>query len=151
MDREQQIKEILQNGFNCAQAVASIFAKPLKQDQKTMLSAAAGFGGGMGRQALTCGALTGATIVLGFDRGQTKDGDSKTKAACYQSVQDFFAQFVKIHGATACKDLLRCDISSPEGFELHKSGIHKEMCLDFIKSAIEILDKMGIGQEGLAL
>jgi C_GCAxxG_C_C family probable redox protein len=147
MDRDQQIKEILQNGFNCAQAVALLFAKPLKQEQKTMLSAAAGFGGGMGRQAMTCGALTGACIVLGFDRGQVVHGDSETKAACYQSVQDFFGKFVKIHGATACKDLLGCDISSPEGFELHKSGLHKEMCLGFIKSAVDILDKMGIGQE----
>ncbi len=144
MDKKQQIKEYLQKGFNCAQAVAVAFADELGYDKKTMLAASAGFGGGIGRQAMTCGALTGATIVLGFTKGQTENNDLATKAKCYQAVQDFFMEFKKVHGATTCKDLLNCDISTPEGFDIHKRGDHKAMCLSFIETAVGILEKSGI-------
>jgi C_GCAxxG_C_C family probable redox protein len=142
MDKKQQFQEYLQNGFNCAQAVAIVFAQQLNIEKKTMLAATAGFGGGMGRQAMTCGALTGATIVLGFDRGQVENKDSVAKDLCYKSVQELFTQFTKIHGSTACKDLLNCDISTHEGFEIHKKGEHSQMCLGFIETVIDILGDM---------
>jgi hypothetical protein len=80
--------------------------------------------------------------VLGFAEGQTKALDSVAKEMTYKDVRDFFAHFTKIHGSVTCKDLLKCDISTPEGFELHKNGCHKEMCYRYIESSMEILDKM---------
>jgi C_GCAxxG_C_C family probable redox protein len=142
MEREQLIKEYLMNGFNCAQVVAVAFSEKVNKDKKTLLAAAAGFGGGMGRQAMTCGAVTGAVIVLGFAEGQTEALNSAAKELTYKDVRDFFVQFTKIHRSVTCKNLLNCDISTPEGFELHKKGCHKEKCYQCIETAMEILDNI---------
>ena len=54
-------------GFNCSQAVFSSYAEGI--DEATALKIASGFGGGMGRMAETCGAVTGAMMVLGLKFG----------------------------------------------------------------------------------
>ncbi len=142
MDRKQIIKEKLKNGFNCAQVVAVAFSDKVNKDEKTILAATAGFGGGIARQAMTCGALTGAVIALGLAKGQTEANDSVAKDLTYNSVRNLFAQFIKIHGSTSCKELLGCDISTPEGLEIHKQGCNTEKCVRYIETSMEILDKM---------
>jgi C_GCAxxG_C_C family probable redox protein len=142
MDRKQHIQEYLSNGFNCAQAVAAAFAERVNKDHKTILAATAGFGGGMGRQAMTCGAVTGAITILGFAKGQTIAKDAAAKEASYSAVRDFSNEFTRLNGSLICKELLNCDISTSEGFELHKQGAHKEKCFQCISSSIEILEKM---------
>ncbi|MFN8257419.1 MAG: C-GCAxxG-C-C family protein [Bacteroidales bacterium] len=141
MDKKEQLRNYLSNGYNCAQAVAAVFAGEVNQSEKTMLSAAAGFGGGIGRQAMTCGALAGATLVLGFDRGQVLDNDLETKEKCYKSVQELFNDFKKIYSHTACKDLLQCDISTPEGLSIHSSGVHRDLCRSYMDTIIDLLVK----------
>ena len=54
--------------FNCAQTVFSLFAPDLGIDEKTALKIASGFGGGMAC-AETCGAVTGAYMVIGLKHG----------------------------------------------------------------------------------
>lgn len=142
MERTLLIKENLKNGFNCAQVVAVAFAGRVNKEKETLLAAASGFGGGIGRQAKTCGAVSGVVIVLGFAKGQTKAMDSVAKESTYQSVRDFCTKFKEMHGAISCKELLDCDISTPEGFELHKKGCHIEKCFRYIETSIEILDDM---------
>ncbi|MGA2258902.1 MAG: C-GCAxxG-C-C family protein [Thermoguttaceae bacterium] len=56
--------------FNCSQAVLSAYAGQLGLDEETAAKIASGFGGGMGRMADTCGAVTGAYMVLGLKSGQ---------------------------------------------------------------------------------
>jgi C_GCAxxG_C_C family probable redox protein len=142
MERKQLIKEYLMNGFNCAQVVAVAFSEKVNKDKKTLLAAASGFGGGIGRQAMICGAVTGAVIVLGFDKGQTEALDSAAKELTYKNVHDFFTRFTNINGSVICRDLLNCDISTPEGLELHKKGCHTEKCFRYIETSMEILDNM---------
>lgn len=142
MDRKQIIKEKLKNGFNCAQIVAVAFSEKVNKDEKTILSATAGFGAGIGRQAMTCGALSGAVVVIGLAKGQTEANDKISKELTYASVRDLFSQFNTIYGSSLCKELLGCDISTPEGFEIHKSGCNAEKCERYIESSIEILSKI---------
>ena len=142
MKHNELIAEYLSQGFNCAQVVTVSFAEKLNADKKTLLATAAGFGGGIGRQGLTCGAVSGGVIVLGLTKGQIEPFDTDSKQATYQAVQEFSSRFKQKNGAIACKDLLNCDISTHEGFELHKQGCHKEICFRCIETAIEILDEM---------
>lgn len=55
-----------QSGMNCAQAVVTAYADRLKFDPDLAAGLSCGFGGGMGRLQQTCGALTGAFMVLGI-------------------------------------------------------------------------------------
>ena len=60
----------------------------------------------MGRQGLTCGALTGALMALGLRRmatGLREDGAAKD--ALYARVQALAARFEQQHGASTCRQL----------------------------------------------
>ena len=52
--------------MNCAQTVVTSFSEELGIERDLAFKIAMGFGGGMGRTARTCGAVTGAYIVLGL-------------------------------------------------------------------------------------
>ncbi|NLY00343.1 MAG: C_GCAxxG_C_C family protein [Rhodopirellula sp.] len=60
MSRVEQAVSCFESGFNCSQAVLSTYAEDFELDQGAALKLAAGFGGGMGRKARTCGGVTGA-------------------------------------------------------------------------------------------
>ena len=66
-------------GFNCSQAVLSSFDDDFGLDKDMALKLAAGFGGGMGRMAQTCGAVTGAYMVIGLKHGAITGQDKAAK------------------------------------------------------------------------
>jgi hypothetical protein len=42
-----------------------------------------------------------------------------------------------------CRELLGCDISTPEGFEKMKTlGLHEKVCTTLVRDACELLDEM---------
>ena len=86
-------------GLNCAQSVYCAFAEELGMDAETAAKVSAGLGGGVGRLREVCGAVTGATLVLGM-----KYGPDKT--AVYEKVQEFAAIFKQEMGTIICRELL---------------------------------------------
>ena len=86
-------------------------------DRQTAMKISAGFGGGMGRMAQTCGVVTGAFMVLGLRHGG-EDNDAREKA--YLMVREFASEFQERYGSLLCKDLMDCDISTPEGMQTMK-------------------------------
>jgi C_GCAxxG_C_C family probable redox protein len=126
--------------FNCAQTVFSLFANDLGIDQKTALKIASGFGGGMAC-AETCGAVTGAYMVIGMKHGHdTPDPDEKAKTKLM--IQKFNEKFKKEHKTLICRELTGFDISTPEGgFEASEAGVFQFECPKFIKTACTILEE----------
>ncbi len=130
-------------GFNCSQAVFSSYAEGI--DEETALRIASGFGGGMGRMADTCGAVTGAMMVLGLRFGGTSP-DREAKERVYATVRAFVNRFKARNGSLACRDLLGCDISTPEGLQhAQKTGLFSKTCPKFVRDACEILEAMLAG------
>jgi len=142
MNNTQKIKAALTGGKNCAQIVAGTIAEKYNIDPKTVLSATIGFGGGIGRQGLMCGACTGAVVALGLVNEQSGKPSAEAKDITYRQVCEFFTRFDEKYSTTECKELLDCDISTPEGFEIHKQGEHINQCVGFIENSLEILDEM---------
>ena len=66
MSKAEVAVDCFEEGFNCSQAVVSAFAPELGLDRETALRVAAAFGGGMGRTGETCGAVSGALMVIGM-------------------------------------------------------------------------------------
>lgn len=128
------------SNFNCAQTVISLFAKDVGLDEKTALKIASGFGGGMAR-AETCGAVTGAYMVIGMKHGySTPDRDEKAKTK--RLIQQFNEMFKEKHGTLICKELTGYDISTPEGASAaHEEGVFLSKCPGFIKTACDILEE----------
>jgi C_GCAxxG_C_C family probable redox protein len=130
----------LNDGFNCAQVVAVEYYEAVGKSKRDILAAASGFGGGIGRQGLTCGALTGAVIIIGLAIGQNEPLESNSKELTYKYINEFFTKFKDEYGAFTCKDLLGSDISTSEGLELLRNGYYRERCSGFIEISISILD-----------
>lgn len=125
--------------FNCAQTVFSLFATELGIDEKTALKIASGFGGGM-NCAETCGAVTGAYMVIGMKHGHSSPNPDE-KANTKMLVKKFNEKFKEAHGSLICKQLTGFDISTPEGSAAAgEAGVFQSKCPVFIKTACTILE-----------
>lgn len=126
-------------GFNCSQAVFSCFAEDLGLPIEKALMISSGFGGGMGRMARTCGAVTGAFMALGLKEGFCSGENKESKESIYRLVREFSEAFTAMHGSIECRELLGLDISTPDGFkQAADSGVFRERCPRFVRGAVEI-------------
>jgi C_GCAxxG_C_C family probable redox protein len=131
-------------GFNCSQSVLAAFAPDLGLDADAALRVSAAFGGGMGRTGGTCGAVTGALMVLGLRHGSAI-ADKAAKELTYAQARDFIARFEARHDATSCADLLGVNIGTPEGHSAARDAqLFKTVCPALVASAAAILQEMGI-------
>jgi C_GCAxxG_C_C family probable redox protein len=126
--------------FNCAQTVFSLFASDLGIDEKAALKIASGFGSGM-TNAETCGAVTGAYMVIGMKHGHsTSNPDEKANTKLF--IQKFNEKFKMKHGSLICKKLTGFDISTPEGSAAaREEDVFITKCPGFIKTACNILEE----------
>lgn len=125
--------------FNCAQTVFSLFASDLGLEEKLALKIASGFGGGMNR-AETCGAVTGAYMVIGVKHGHFISDPDK-KALTKMRIQEFNSKFEKKHKSLICKELTGFDIATPDGAErAANEHVFETKCPEFIKTAFTILE-----------
>jgi len=128
------------DGFLCSQAVLSTYAPLYGLDTDIALKIAAGFGGGMGRQGETCGALTGSVMVIGLQKGAVNHEDLTARAATYAAVKELFERFRNENGSTICRELLNNDIRNPEEYErAKKENLFRTRCPGYVKSAVSIL------------
>lgn len=130
-------------GFSCSQAVLASYAQDYGLTVEQALKVAGAFGGGMGRMGDTCGAVTGAFMVIGLKYGKTRADDEPAKEKAYRLVQEFAKRFRLRHGSIVCRDLLGCDLSTPEG---RKTASEKHFietrCPLLVQDAVVILEEI---------
>lgn len=143
MSESKKAQEQFNLGLNCSQSIIAQYAQRYDLDIKTACKLATGFGGGMGRMGNTCGALSGAYLVLGLEYGSDSATEKSKKNHTYEKIQTLTAQFEKKHGSCNCRDLLGCDISTPEGQQHAKDkGLHQSKCTGFVKDTVDILETL---------
>ena len=136
-------ENIATSKMNCSQSVLTAFAEELGLSPLLARKLAIGFGGGMGRTGKTCGAVTGAYMVLGLKQDLKPENAQQVKERVYAMVNEFNRKFSEINGSTTCKDLLGCDLSTPEGSAKAKEkGLFTSLCPKFVRDAVEILERM---------
>jgi C_GCAxxG_C_C family probable redox protein len=140
MSDVDKAESLFRSGCACSQAVLGSFAPRLGLNEDVAMRVSAGFAGGM-RMAGTCGAVTGAFMVLGLaycdDNCRTADG----RKQAYEHVVSLAAEFQARHESLACRDLLGCDISTPEGGRLAtEQGLFRSKCPAFVRSAAELVE-----------
>ena len=132
MNHADSAASVFSQGLSCSQAVFSAYAAEYGLDRNAAMKVSAGFGGGMGRMAQTCGAVTGAYMVIGLKYGAVSGQEQEAKQKTYRLVREFAEKFKARNGSLVCKDLLGCDISTPDGFDKMKS-----LGLPFSKSILQ--------------
>ena len=89
----------------------------------------------------TCGVVTGSMMTIGLKYGKTKASDDEAKEKTYRLVIEFVDRFKARHGSIVCRELLDCDMSTPEGLQEFKDRkLIETHCARFVKDASEILE-----------
>nr|AFN57680.1 hypothetical protein [uncultured bacterium r_02] len=130
-------------GYGCCQSVVAAFADLYGLDDTLAKKIAAGFGGGVGRLRMMCGAVSGIVMLVGLHCGQTEGDDREGKSACYKVVQDLLAQSREQNGSLICAEILGLKgyekannsyVASPRTAEYYKS----RPCAAKVESAARI-------------
>ena len=136
------------NGYNCAQSVVAAFCEDFGVDKKTALMMSEGFGGGMGRMRLTCGAVTGMFFIVGLKYSKGQAGDLDTRMKIYETVRELSKEFEDEMGSIVCSELLGGNIpkdNSARPEERTKEYYKKRPCPEIVGLAAEILEKHLMG------
>lgn len=143
MSKVDSAVSTFKNDFSCSQAVLSAFSEELELDRETALKIATSFGGGMARMGKTCGAVTGAFMVIGLKYGRIKAEDEETREKAYELVNEFVKKFQSRNSSIECKELLGYNINNPEEREIiYEKTLTNTLCPKFVEDAVKILEQI---------
>lgn len=143
MSSVDNVVSSFKEGLNCAQALISTYGPQfgLSEDEARKISAP--FAAGMGCMAEVCGAVTGALMVIGLKAGNTEASDKKRKGESMALTKEFCQQFKSRNESAICRDLLDCDISTPEGMKTaQKEKRFTSRCPKYVRDAAEIVEDL---------
>jgi len=128
-------------GFGCSQVFIVTYGGKLGIDNDLTIKIASVFGRGMGIGGM-CGAVTGALMLIGAKYGNTTAEDFSSAEKAVGSAGDFINEFISRHGSVDCRELINCDVNTPEGFKRAiETGIFTDLCSKFVRDAAEILER----------
>lgn len=138
MTKAEIAKNYFTSGYNCAQSVALAFKDELGFDEETVKSLTVGFGGGIARLRLTCGAVSAMVMILSYLK--TKEMD---KLQAYSFLQKACAEFKDEMGSLVCADLLSGVPVKPGLVPEERTPEYyaKRPCGDFVALCAKISEK----------
>jgi C_GCAxxG_C_C family probable redox protein len=140
--RPEEAVALFKQGFNCSQSVLATYGEQFGLKRQISLSLACGFGMGMG-MGETCGAVTGAFMVIGLKHCASNPQDRQVRQEVYELIREFAKRFTARNHSIVCRDLLGCDPSTPEGSKIAiEKGLFKTICPKMVQDAAEILEEM---------
>ncbi len=140
MSKVNEAIKLFNDGFNCSQAVFATYSEQLGLDSVSALKISSCFGGGMGRLGETCGAVTGALMLIGLKCGRFEQSDAVSKEMNYKLVQEFSKRFKARNEFLCCRDLLKVDLLTCD-----KSIISERtqaICPKMVQDAAEIIEEL---------
>ena len=97
----------------------------------------------MGRLQETCGAVSGAFLVLGARHGMALKGDKAAREATYARVRRLAGSFTALHGSTRCRELLGCDLTTGEGQAYFKENeLMERKCVRYVEDCARLLEEL---------
>lgn len=103
-------------GYNCAQAVACVFADKLGYNEDELFRLTEAFGGGMGGTQGVCGAVSAMVFVVGgiksFGIGKLPETNKK---ASYASAHELMEKFESRVGTIMCGEIKTGNLCSCDG------------------------------------
>lgn len=128
------------SGLLCSQSILITYGEQFGLDDDTAIRLARAFGSGMARMCETCGAVTGAYMVIGLKH----DGEDEkaAKEETYRLTREFAGRFKEKHGTTNCQELLNCDLGTPEGRTYFRENNLVRNCTSYVRTSAEILERL---------
>ena len=138
MSHIEKANKLFEKKFHCSQAVFAAFSEELGLTEEQALKIGACFGSGM-RKGEVCGACTGALMALGLKYGQSDEYDIESRLKTNEITDTFLNEFKKENGSFICRELLGCDLSTPEGIKI---ALEKKLFTNFCPKMVESATKI---------
>ncbi len=143
LTRADEAAAIFNGGYSCSQAVCAAFAEDFGIDRDTALKLSCGLGGGMAHTGNTCGAVTGALMVIGMKYGRTEVDDLAAKEKTYAVANAFITEFLHRNHSVNCTDLIGHNLLDPKELAVaREKELFKTKCTRYVRDAGEILEKI---------
>ena len=138
--RSEEAVNRMAGGLLCSQSILLTYGPQFGIDEGVALRAARPFGSGVARMCETCGAVSGAYMVLGLRH--TEADEKEAKEATYVDVREFTRRFKQRNGSINCQTLLGCDLGTPEGQQFFRDQGKVSLCHAYVRDAALILEEM---------
>ena len=144
MTHSEIAKQWFADTFNCAQSVLASFGQAYGLTDDQCLKIGCAFGGGMARRQMTCGAVTGALVVLGLQYGRGAGDPYSSTEMTYKKSLELFDEFKMRNGSINCRELLKgLDMNDPEDKKkIAEFDLFKTSCTKYVQDAAEITEKL---------
>lgn len=130
-------------GYNCAQAVFTTYCELFGVDKNIGYKIASGFGAGMGRMQEVCGAVSGAIMLVGLKHGNINPDDLEAREKTFSETRNVCEKFKRKNGTMNCRELLGCDINTPEGMRYAKeNNLFSDKCAQCVEDAAKIVEEI---------
>lgn len=141
-DHLAEANELFRSGFNCSQAIVAVFSEEYGFPAETAIRMAYPFGRGMGGCGCTCGALTGAMMVIGMKYGTAGQNETDKMKLAREKTRRLIEIFESEHGTTLCNDLTGFDQRKLNGPELMAMLPHfHNTCRKFLETVVTFLEE----------
>jgi hypothetical protein len=82
-------------------------------------------------------------MALGLKYGMTDFRNQQAKEETYAVALRFLREFASRHKFTRCRDLLGCDIGTPEmRARAKEAGLFETLCPAFVRDAVQIVETL---------
>ena len=116
--------ELFEMGYNCAQAIVIAYGKEYEIEKEMAIKLTSSFGAGLAGLGEVCGAITGASIILGLKYGNDSN----------MHVRNLAKKFKEKHKGLTCRALLT------EAYPVvYKT--HSKRCLLIIEEVCDLLEQ----------
>ncbi len=142
MNKTELAKTLFKEGYDCSQVLLLVFSDETGMEREAALKLGSAFAGGIGKMGDTCGAVTGALMVIGLKHGPTEPFDKKAKNKTYDLINVFIKKFKSLNNSTICRELIGCDIKKLGRLS---SGARREVhmkCRKAVQDAVKILEEI---------
>lgn len=143
MNNSEQAVKCFNDGFSCSQAVLSSSCEKYGLSKELAYKVSGAFGSGIAQLGETCGAVTGALMIIGLKYGKYEIADMESKEHTFACVKKYTDIFKQQFGSIKCQDLIKYDISNnSELLEARKAGVFQSICPKLIQKSVEIVESV---------
>jgi C_GCAxxG_C_C family probable redox protein len=134
-DVQERAKSYAEKGYLCSEAVLLSLADCFGIQNDLIPKIATGFGAGIARSGMVCGAVSGAVIGLGIRFGRSTPGDTRSKRPYWFS-KELVKAFKDEYQNLECPKLLKLDLDKEEEYKLYSERKYwATRCREYIITA----------------
>lgn len=145
-ERSDRAVAMFREGASCAQAVAAAYADLFGADVETVMRAASGLGGGVGRLREVCGVVSGMALLAGLKAGSRTPGDRAGKNAANGLVRLLAEEYRRRFGSIVCRQLL--GLERPAGAAPDAPPLKKRPCAEYVEAGALIVEQILLDEAG---